>query len=241
VKTSGRLAVWHLNSGFLFAVKIMNTDSRRDGKGLSTRHLLLIFLAGVAVCGVFFSLGFLVGYNERSARVSPATERVTTSGTIPPTVNPPLETVPIGTNNGTRSASSTPPSLANRNPVSTSSSATQPKPETAARVVPPAASPALSGRPDVAPETAGPTSAETQTGESAFIVQVTAMRAKQDAEAVVRVLRGRGYHALLVAPQHAHAKDSLYRVQVGPFASRESAEKTLAKLKHEGYKPFIRH
>ena len=67
------------------------------------------------------------------------------------------------------------------------------------------------------------------------------MRAKPDAERVVRVLRGRGYHALLVPPQHAHAKDSLYRVQVGPFASRDGAEKTLAKLKHDGYRPFIRH
>jgi cell division septation protein DedD len=66
------------------------------------------------------------------------------------------------------------------------------------------------------------------------------MRTRQDADSVVRVLRGRGYHALLVPPQHAHAKDSLYRVQVGPFASRDSAEKTLAKLKHDGFKPFIR-
>jgi cell division septation protein DedD len=78
-------------------------------------------------------------------------------------------------------------------------------------------------------------------GEGGFIVQVTAMRAKQDAEAVVRTLRGHGYHVLLVAPPHANAKDSLYRVQVGPFSSRDSAQRTMAKLKHEGYKPFIRH
>ena len=220
---------------------VMNTDSRRDGKGLSTRHLLLIFLAGVAVCGVFFSLGFLVGYNERSARTSPATERVTNSGAIPPTVNPPLENVPIGASSGTPSASSAPPSPASPNAGSTPLSSSQQKPQTTAGVEPPAASPALSAKPDAAPDTAGATSEETQTGGSAFIVQVTAMRAKQDAEAVVRVLRGRGYRALLVAPQHAHAKDSLYRVQVGPFASRDSAEKTLARLKHEGFKPFIRH
>ncbi len=202
----------------------MNTDSRGGGKGLSTRHLMLVFLAGVAVCGVFFSLGFLVGYNERSARVSPAVERVTTSGSIPPTVNPPLETVPIGSNSATPSPSSS-----------------QQKPETTARVEPPVTSPpALSAKPGPGLDTAATSPAETRTAAGAFIVQVTAMRTRQDAESVVRVLRGRGYHALLVPPQHAHARDSLYRVQVGPYASRESAEKMLAKLKHDGFRPFIR-
>ena len=201
----------------------MNTDSRGGGKGLSTRHLILVFLAGVAVCGVFFSLGFLVGYNERSASMSPAIERVPTSGAIPPTVNTPLETVPIGGNSGTLSSSSS-----------------RQKPQTTARVEPPSASPpALSAKPGPEPDTAA-SSTEARTAAGAFIVQVTAMRTRQDADSVVRVLRGRGYHAVLVPPQHAHAKDSLYRVQVGPFASRDSAEKTLAKLKHEGFKPFIR-
>jgi cell division septation protein DedD len=202
----------------------MSTDTSRGGKGLSTRHLMLVFLAGVAVCGVFFSLGFLVGYNERSAHVSPSVERVTTSGAIPPAVNSPLETVPIGSSGGTASSSSS-----------------RQKTETTARVEPPAGPPpALPAKSVVEPvATAAPPAAPKATA-GAFIVQVTAMRTRQDAESVVKVLRGRGYHALLVPPQHAHAKDSLFRVQVGPFASRDSAEKTLAKLKHEGFRPFIR-
>ena len=215
----------------------MNTNSG-GGRGLSTRSLMLVFLAGVAVCGVFFSLGFLVGYNERTARMSPATERVTTSGAIPPTVNSPLETVPIGTNSGAPPASS----LANPHAGFTSSSSSRLQPETAARVEPPVTSPpAMAAKPELGADTARTSSGETSAAGSAFFVQVRAMKAKQDAETAVRVLRGRGYHALLVPPQQAHAKDSLYRVQVGPFGSRESAEKTLAKLKHEGYKPFIRH
>jgi len=99
----------------------------------------------------------------------------------------------------------------------------------------------MASKPEPGPDTSRTSPGEMSAAGSAFFVQVRAMRAKQDAETAVRVLRGRGYHALLVPPQQAHAKDSLYRVQVGPFVSRESAEKTLAKLKHEGYKPFIRH
>jgi cell division septation protein DedD len=85
--------------------------------------------------------------------------------------------------------------------------------------------------PPIAPRAAG----------AGFTVQVTAVRTRQDAEAVVRVLKGRGYSVLLVAPQHAGSSDTLYRVQVGPFASRDRAEKALAKLKHQGFNPFIRH
>ena len=47
-------------------------------KGLSAGHLAVLFLAGVAVCGVFFSLGFLVGYNERSSKTAILAEQVTT-------------------------------------------------------------------------------------------------------------------------------------------------------------------
>jgi cell division septation protein DedD len=74
-----------------------------------------------------------------------------------------------------------------------------------------------------------------------FTVQIAASRTKQDAEALVKILEGRGYPVFLVTPEYAHASDNLFRVQVGPFTSREDAEKVRAKLTQEGFKPFIRH
>jgi rare lipoprotein A len=74
-----------------------------------------------------------------------------------------------------------------------------------------------------------------------FTVQVVASRTKEDAEALVKILGGRGYPVFLVTPEYAKANDNLYRVQVGPFASRDDAEKVRAKLAQEGFKPFIRH
>jgi cell division septation protein DedD len=68
-----------------------------------------------------------------------------------------------------------------------------------------------------------------------------ASRTKEDAETLVRILKGRGYPVFLVSPQHAHANDNLYRVQVGPYTSRDNAERVRAKLTREGFKPFIRH
>lgn len=73
-----------------------------------------------------------------------------------------------------------------------------------------------------------------------FAIQVAASRAKQDAEALVKILAARGYRVFLVTPEYAHANDNLFRVQVGPFATREDAEAVRAKLAKEGFKPFIR-
>jgi len=222
----------------------MNTNPPRDAKGLSTRHLILVFLAGVAVCGIFFSLGFLVGYNERSVRMSPVTERVSTPATIPPAINPPLETVPVRTGSGAMSTPSATSSLASLQASVPPSPTSEKKPVTA----PGTASPVTAPRPSPAKvereaEPGSVTTSPAATGEvgGGFTVQITALRTKQDAEAVVGLLKGRGYPVFLVAPGQSHANDNLYRVQVGPFASRGDAEKARAKLTQEGFKPFIRH
>ena len=74
-----------------------------------------------------------------------------------------------------------------------------------------------------------------------FTVQVAASAAKADAEEVVKILKARGYPVFLVLPEYVHANDNLFRVQVGPFTSRNDAEKVRAKLVQEGFKqPFIK-
>jgi cell division septation protein DedD len=223
---------------------VKDADRVPGDKGLSTRHLILVFLAGVAVCGVFFSLGFLVGYNERSARTSPVTERVSTPATIPPTVNPPLETTPVGPSGGAPSTTSVPPPLASLQASDQASPPGEQKPATAPGTAPPATEPLPSpGKAENKPEPAVVSTPPAAAGEVGvgFTVQVVASRTKEDAEALVKILEGRGYPVFLVTPEYAHANDNLYRVQVGPFASRNDAEKVRAKLTQEGFKPFIRH
>ncbi len=201
---------------------------RTDERGLSARHLILVFLVGVAVCGVFFSLGFLVGYNERSSRATPETERVTSPTVVPPPINAPAESAPakespapptpgLSETDLTRSAPSNPPVK----PAEPAREGAPSRPET-----PPAPSPKASS--------AAPLG-------GTFAVQVTATRTKQDAETLVKQLKGRGYPVFLVTPEYAHANDNLFRVQVGPYSTREAAEKIKNKLAQEGFKPFIRH
>jgi len=223
---------------------VKNADRVPGDKGLSTRHLILVFLAGVAVCGVFFSLGFLVGYNERSARMAPVTERVATSATIPPTVNTPLETTPVGSSGAAPSTTSVPPPLASMEASAPASPPGEQKPVTA----PGTASPVTAPHPSPAeaerePEPGAPSTPSAAVGEVGvgFTVQVVASRTKQDADALVKILEERGYPVFLVTPEYAHANDHLYRVQVGPFKSKDDAEKVRTKLTQEGFKPFIKH
>jgi cell division septation protein DedD len=70
---------------------------------------------------------------------------------------------------------------------------------------------------------------------------VAALRTKQDAEALVGILKSRGYPVFLMTPEYAHADDNIFRVQVGPFRTRADADKVHDKLVQEGFKPFIRH
>lgn len=72
------------------------------------------------------------------------------------------------------------------------------------------------------------------------MIQVAALRTQSDAESLLRTLKAHGYHAVLVTPEEAGGRDSLYRIQIGPFGSRDQALKPLQKLSEQGFKPFIK-
>ena len=157
-----------------------------EDRSHSARYLVLIFLVLVAMCGVFFSAGFIVGRNERSLHSAPPTEVVTTPGVVPPTVNPPPDTA--------APAPGTNPAAPNTVPES--------------EVIPPgpeaAPGPAAGKSPDAAPSAAQltPKTDQAETPPSAaelgkgITLQVLAMHTKQDAESVVDSAEGQGIPGL---------------------------------------------
>ncbi len=209
-------------------------------KGISARRLILVFLAWVAVCALFFSLGFLVGYNERSSKGVAVTERVTGPSVIPPTVNPPAGEPAPADDDAAHSAA---PTTVQATPVKGSegpSAASSEMTAASARGSKSRESWAAESTSDPGHKTTLPTSQELRTS---FTVQVTASRTRQDAEALVGIVKARGYPVFLLAPDRAHANDELFRVEVGPFASRDKAEKVRGRLAKEGlFKDlFIKH
>jgi len=203
--------------------------TERTQSGLSARQLILFFFAGVAVCGVFFALGFLVGYNERAPTVAADTERVTQPSDIPPTVNPPRESAKPAAKAATAGSSAKAEEPLSEEVISSPPARGQAAPARGARAATPSA------------ESSG-AAAENRAGrQGGLAVQVVASSSRQDAAALVGVLKGRGYSAFLLTPAEARSGDKLFRVEVGPFSSRAEAEKARRKLADEGFKPFLRY
>jgi cell division septation protein DedD len=204
-------------------------------KGVSAGTLVIVFLVWAVVCAVFFGLGFMVGYNEQPTRGEPVTEHVSAAPSVPHTVTPPAQTSKAGSSEPTaaasaREAAEPPPERVSR-PAAKSAAASAKAPTHATTFRNSGAS--------AEAEPASPSAASREV-RMGFTVQVDALRAKPDAEALVKILKARRYPVFLVTPEYANSKDNLYRVQVGPFTTREDAEKVRDKLAQEGFKPFIR-
>jgi cell division protein FtsN len=197
--------------------------SDRDDHGLSARQLVLLFLGIVTVCGVFFAAGFLVGYNERTSKELPPAEHVVPSSDIPPTVNPPAKS--------------------EEKPAS--STAAEATPKAAPTVPTPLVNEPVRKAP--LPEAKGPSrlasaSAPPEEDGGRYVLQVAASSSRLDAEEVAKALKSKGFPAFVVSPQSAASGDRLYRVQIGPYSTREAAEQVKPRLEQEGFKqPFIKH
>ena len=219
----------------------MPTEVREhEGRGHTFRTGVLLYLACIAVCAIFFSLGFLVGFNERGSHLGPTTEVVAPPSVTPPTINPPPDSGQIASQYPSASNPS-----ANVEPQTEVIPSTGDGPIAATHEEKPAKSSSTKkqhkAEAQPAPNPPSPrTLAPGEVGEG-IMLQVAALRTKQDAEAMAGVLKKHGYSVFMVAPDNPHAANSLYRVQVGPFRTRPEADKVRDKLVQEGFKPFVKH
>ena len=69
-------------------------------------------------------------------------------------------------------------------------------------------------------------------------MQVAALNVRSEAEAVAKRLAGKGYAAYVVTP--GGGTPSVFRVRIGPFATRRDADAMALKLeKEEQFKPWV--
>jgi DedD protein len=189
---------------------------------LGTGKLLVLFFGLVAICALFFALGYSLGRkSEPILAAAPVAQPTSTSaktssttpGTTPMTFYKNVEQKDA-------SAELTP--------------ATDTKADTTA--APAAATPAqpapASQTPDASaqgPSTVLPT--------SAYFVQVAAVTKQEDADALVDALKKKDYPAF-VAPQSK--TDNFFRVQVGPYSDVKDAEAMRTRLIADGYSPILK-
>lgn len=181
---------------------------------LGNKQLISLFFVVVALCGVFFALGYMMGRPANKQLVATAPDAApTTAETAPQTqqeTEPPRETTQTDPQDSQPAAESTPA------PVETHAAHDAPPPPQSTQAAPPVPSP-VAVKPTV-PE------------PGATYLQVTALR-RSDADDLVRTLREQSLPALVAAS----SKPELFRVLVGPYHSTADVADAKTKLKSLGF------
>jgi DedD protein len=186
---------------------------------LGTGKMLFLFFSLVAICAVFFGVGFSLGKNSSRSLVS--TDSAMTTAPATPTARP----------SGGKPATASAASVADEyRPVE--AKAAQAPVKTADKQPE-----EIDAKPATTGDAATPTVAPTTTAGGGYFVQVAAVSKADDAEALVAALKKKQYGAFVAATP---ANDKLFRVQVGPFADVKEAEATRTKLVSDGYNPILK-
>jgi cell division septation protein DedD len=183
---------------------------------LGTGKMLALFFGLVALCAVFFGIGFSLG--RSSVRVVsqdfPAATSVTTGGVRPSAV---------------KAASTTPPAdMTFYKAVQGKDGNSQPAAKDASTPTPDPTTP-----PTTSEATADPAAALPVNG---YYVQVAAVSKPEDAEALVDALKKKQYPAFSTSTP----TDKLIHVQVGPYVDIKDAELMRGKLVSDGYNPILK-
>jgi DedD protein len=208
---------------------------------LESRHLVGLFLGVVLLCGVFFTLGYVMGRNQYEGAVH--AEEARDDGDVP--VRPAAKPKPAA------EAPPTPASNPGTNnewdfytkrdndhlePDAKLTKSAPPAPDADSSETPAPAAPApvpVSSKAAGAPGNFAPP----RLGRNSIVLQISATRHKGDAFAMADAIQQKHFPCFVVAP----AGDTFYRVQVGPYHDEKSAEAARSALERAGFKAIIKH
>jgi DedD protein len=216
-------------------------DSFREIQ-LSGKALVFLFMAVTVIAVGIFLMGLLVGRGVLATRGPAGAEAAAARESEPPP--PPASTTGASSTSPStageklsyaeRLGSSEPAKEQLKADPTPAPSDTPPTPR-AETARPAPAPPAAKTAAAMAPAA---TSASTEPAGSGFAIQVAALREREEADAIVKRLVGKGYSAYVVAP--AKGAPSVFRVRVGKFKDRGEADTIAARLqKEEQFKPWI--
>ena len=194
---------------------------------LESRHLVGLFLGVVLLCGVFFTLGYVMGRNQYGGSVHAAeslsrTAPSSSSKSREPETQPaaptewdfyPKKDADRPTPNARSSASSNAPAKPNAPAPAPSSKLSANDPKNSQRLQAPAPP------------------------KATILLQVAALRRQSDALEMADVIQQKKLPAFVVTP----GPDNYYRVQVGPYSDMPAAEAAKRALEQLGFKPIIKH
>jgi cell division septation protein DedD len=189
---------------------------------LGTGKMLALFFGLVALCAIFFGMGFKVGKNSAapaSAGDSAVSVAASNGGARPSAVK-----------QGADSGASAAPDVAFYKPDNSPRASLQPASagtDGAAANNPASGGGSSDGNTGADPAVPPPV--------SGYYVQVAAVSKQEDGDALVDALKKKQYPAF-----SSPGPDKLFHVQVGPFVDIRNAEETRSKLVTDGYNPILK-
>jgi DedD protein len=214
----------------------MAGNGKRGGGGdrvLESRHLVGLFLGVVLLCGVFFTLGYVMGRTQYGGAVH-AAETPMKTAPLPSSSGKPAPKEPVSSPNSKPAPcwADCDPKVTDRDviPPSKPAPAAPAKAEKAAAPPPPA-----STKPASAKEP--PRFQPPALGKNSIVLQVAATKQQRDALDMADVLQKKKFPSF-VANSPA---DAFYHVQVGPYPDLASAESAKRALEQLGFKSIIKH
>jgi DedD protein len=183
---------------------------------LGTGKMLALFFGLVALCAVFFGIGFSLGKN--SAKAGDPLASASTASAVRPTAvkaNNPRPPSDLTFYKAVGQKDPDPKLAANNTDTSAPASAT---PKTAAD------------------DGNAPPELTALSPQSAYYVQVAAVSKQEDAGALVDALKKKQYAAFAANTPG----DNLFHVQIGPFSDIKDAEMARGKLVSDGYNPILK-
>jgi cell division septation protein DedD len=182
---------------------------------LGNKQLVSLFFVVVALCGIFFGLGYMIGHNTSKASLAGGD-----TGSVPATAAAASEVPQSAESEPPREIADTPPSTT----ASTVPADVSPTP------VPVSTNPETSPSraPAIAAKTAPEKTSVPQPG--ATYLQVTALR-RVDADKLVKTLKEQNFPAVIAES----SKPDLFRVLVGPYHQTSDVADAKSRLKSLGF------
>jgi len=200
---------------------------------LESRHLVGLFLGVVLLCGVFFTLGYVMGRTQFSGSVHAADTPVRSAPAIP-------EAAPKKSKEESGNAA---PATSGEWDFDSKKDNDRLEPAASS----PAAGSARAGRESAGnrPVPEKPIAAYAKTPakfkspfipKGAVVLQLAALKSENDALALADAAQQKRFPSFVVAP----SGDALFRVQVGPYPDEKSAEAAKQALVKAGFSPIIK-
>jgi cell division septation protein DedD len=228
----------------------VNENSETKSFQIDHRHLAFFFIGAVAVCAVFFALGFVVGRAQAFEVASRDTETVRESLEVSLAANDasktPRNNGGVATLNeaGTKSTNSETGSASKSDYRKDLDFYQAVKDQKVDQNFHPEDDKPGNRPPFEKPKNRPPAAAipekTRESGSGSLIsLQVAAFKGAAEADKLAKTLRTKGYPVFIVSPSR-QGPNQLIRVQIGPYTSEAEAMKMKGRLGTEGYAAIIK-